>query len=80
LRDKLKEKLVAKVILIGVEGEDGLWLVDLESRKVEPFNDPTGELAKAIELRRQGGTIVKNVDFALGVSSAKVIFSGHFDG
>lgn len=70
---------MAKVILIGVEGEDGLWLVDLESRKVEPFNDPTGDLAKVTDLRKLGGTFVKNVNFALGVSSAKVIFSGHVD-
>ncbi|WP_454851962.1 hypothetical protein [Rhizobium binxianense] len=70
---------MTKVILIGVQGEEGLWLVDLESRKVEPFNDPTGELAKATELRKLGATFIKNVNFALGVSSAKVIFSGHVD-
>lgn len=31
---------MAKVVVIGIEGEDGLWIVDLKARSVEPLDSP----------------------------------------
>ncbi|OAV52724.1 hypothetical protein A6U98_28465 [Rhizobium sp. WYCCWR10014] len=70
---------MAKAVIIGIPGEAGLWLVDLDTGTVKPLN-PTGELATANGLRKAGGTFVKGVDLAVAVSSAQVALSGHVDG
>lgn len=70
---------MAKAVIIGIPGETGLWLADLDAGTVKPL-DPTGELATSNGLRKAGGTFVKNVDFAVGVSSAQAAVSGHVVG
>lgn len=70
---------MAKAVIIGIPGEAGLWLADLDAGTIKPLN-PTGDLATANGLRKAGGTLVKDVDFAVAVSSAPVALSGHFDG
>lgn len=76
----MRDSDTAKVVVIGIPGEPGLWLADLGSGTVTPLDQVTGDLAAADKLRAQGGTIVKNVDLAVAVSSADKVFSGHFDG
>ena len=71
---------MATVVVLGIEGEPGLWLADLTNGTVKPLDSVTGDLAVANNLRLQGGTIVKRVDFAVAVSSADKVFSGVFDG
>jgi hypothetical protein len=71
---------MTEVVVFGVAGETGLWLADLKAGTVKPLDAVTGDLAKAADLRKFGGAFVKNVDFAVGVSSAKEVFSGHFEG
>ena len=70
---------MAKVVIIGLPGEAGLWLADLGAGTVKPLN-PTGDLGTANDLRKAGGTFVKGVDLAVAVSSAQVALSGHVDG
>ncbi|NKJ98461.1 hypothetical protein GFL80_02815 [Rhizobium leguminosarum bv. viciae] len=70
---------MAKVVIIGIPGEAGLWLADLGAGTVKPVN-PTGDLGTANDLRKAGGTFVKGVDLAVAVSSAQVALSGHVDG
>jgi hypothetical protein len=71
---------MAQVIVIGVEGEEGLWLADLGAGTVVPLQPPaTGELATVSDLRKSGSVIVKGVDFAVAVSSADKVFAGHYD-
>ncbi|NKL09856.1 MULTISPECIES: hypothetical protein [Rhizobium] len=70
---------MAAAVIIGIPGEAGLWLADLNAGTVKPLN-PTGDLANANDLRKVGGTLVKDVDFAVAVSTAQVALSGHFDG
>lgn len=71
---------MTKVVVIGIAGEPGLWLADLGNGTVRPLDSVTGDLATANGLRSKGGTIVKDVDLAVAVSSADEVFSGHFDG
>ena len=72
---------MAKVVVLGVSGDNGLWLVDIDARTVTPLQVPaSGDLATAVQQRDAGGTFIKNVDFAVAVSSAQVVFSGHVDG
>ncbi|OWV76560.1 hypothetical protein ATY77_25935 [Rhizobium sp. R634] len=70
---------MAKAVIIGIPGEAGLWLADLDAGTVKPLN-PTGDLATASGLRKSGGTFVNNVDLAVAVSSVQVALSGHVDG
>ncbi|ANK86845.1 MULTISPECIES: hypothetical protein [Rhizobium] len=70
---------MAKAVIIGIPGEEGLWLADLDAGTVKPLN-PTGELATASSLRKAGGIFVKGVDLAVAVSSAQIALSGHVDG
>jgi hypothetical protein len=71
---------MANVVVFGVTGETDLWIADLQAGTVKRLDAVTGDLAQAAGLRKSGGTVVKNVDFAVGVSSAKEVFAGHFDG
>ncbi|OBZ94950.1 hypothetical protein ADU59_14225 [Pararhizobium polonicum] len=72
---------MAKVVVIGIPGESGLWLADLTAGTVTQLPKPlSGELATAESLRHSGGAVVKGVDFAVAVSSADQVFSGHFEG
>jgi hypothetical protein len=71
---------MANAVVFGIAGKAGLWVADLKAGTVKPLDSPTGELARIAELRKSGGTFVKKVDFAIAVSSAKDVFSGHFDG
>lgn len=72
---------MANVVVIGISGESGLWLADLAAGTVTQLPQPlSGQLASAEALRRSGAAVVKGVDFAVAVSSAGPVFSGHFDG
>lgn len=46
---------MAKVVVIGIPGEPGLWLADLGNGTVRPLDQVTGDLATANKLRAQGG-------------------------
>jgi hypothetical protein len=71
---------MSKVVVIGVAGESGLWLADLENGTVTRLGDDlSGTLASAAALRKEGATVVKGVDFALAASSAQNISSSHFE-
>lgn len=70
---------MAKAVIIGIPGEEGLWLADLGAGTVKPLN-PTGDLATVNDLRKTGGTFVNNVDLSVAVSSVQVALSGHVDG
>ncbi|AUX77060.1 MULTISPECIES: hypothetical protein [Sinorhizobium] len=71
---------MAKVVVIGIPGESGLWVADLGNRTVTPLNSVTGDLAVVNGFRKPGAVIAKNVDLAVAVSSVDDVFAGHFDG
>jgi hypothetical protein len=70
---------MATAVVFGIAGEAGLWVADLDAGTVKPLDAATGDLAKAADIRKAGGTFVKKVDFAVAVSSAKAVFSGHVE-
>jgi hypothetical protein len=72
---------MAKVVVIGVEGEEGLWVADLDAGTVSKMGKAAhGELAAAEKLRTAGATIVKGVDLAIAAKSGASVASGFMDG
>lgn len=72
---------MSKVAVIGLPGDEQLWLVDFTSGTVSPLSAPPAgsDLANAQALRQQGNTVVKGVNFAVAFSSAAVAASGHHE-
>jgi hypothetical protein len=71
---------MAKVVVLGIPGEPGLWLADLDAGTVSPIDAPAdGALASANKLRAGGSAVVKGVDLAVVVSSAAKVSSGLLD-
>jgi hypothetical protein len=72
---------MTRVVVIGVKGEEGLWVVDLGAGTVTPLHPPrAGTLKAVVDLRASGASIIKGVDLAVTVKAADSAFSGHFDG
>lgn len=72
---------MANVVVIGVEGQSGVWVVDLDAKTVEEVQVPAGSaLGKADELRSAGAAIISGVNLAVKASSAPAASAGHFDG
>ncbi|MGK6317457.1 hypothetical protein [Neorhizobium sp. DT-125] len=72
---------MARVVVIGLPGDDQLYVADIDAGTVQPIQPPaSGPLAAANDLRNAGGTIVKDVNLAVAVSSSGQAFSGVFDG
>lgn len=72
---------MARVVVIGLPGDDQLYVADLDAGTVQPMQPPaSGPLAAANDLRNAGGTVIKDVNLAVAVSSSEQAFSGVFDG
>lgn len=72
---------MAGAVLIGIKGEDGLWLADLENGTVVRYTQPlSGDLATAESWRAKGVEVTKDVDFAVAISSAGAVASGLYEG
>ncbi|NTJ61786.1 hypothetical protein G6M50_10785 [Agrobacterium rhizogenes] len=72
---------MAGAVLIGIKGEKGLWLADLEKGTVVRYTQPlSGDLAKAESWRAKGVKVEKGVDFAVALGSAGSAASGLYEG
>ncbi|KSV75524.1 hypothetical protein N185_16930 [Sinorhizobium sp. GW3] len=72
---------MAKVVILGIEGEEGLWVVDLDAKSVAALDPPTtGGLKTIADVRATGVTTIKGADVAIVVKSSDGISSGHYDG
>ena len=72
---------MAKIVVIGLPGETGLWIADLDAGTVAPMDPPTGDALGAANLLRSGGAAVVNgVDLAIAVQSSAEAFAGKFEG
>ncbi|WP_082477902.1 MULTISPECIES: hypothetical protein [unclassified Rhizobium] len=71
---------MAKVVIIGIPGESGLWIADIDAGTVTPLEAPAeGPLAAANRLRAGGTVVTKGVDLAVAISSAAKVSSGLLD-
>ncbi|MBB3319699.1 MULTISPECIES: hypothetical protein [unclassified Rhizobium] len=70
---------MTKAVVFGVEGDDTLYIADLEAGTVKALDSAPGDLGKIAAMRKGGVKVVKKVDFAVAVSSAKAAFSGHVE-
>lgn len=62
---------MAGVVILGLTGQEGLWVVDLEAGAVLPLEVvPEGDMARAASYRKVGATFIKGVDFAVHVTTA----------
>ncbi len=70
---------MSKVVVIGFPGDEKLYLADVDAGTVTELTKVSGSLAAASQLRASGGTVIKDVDFAVAVSSAASVSAGLFD-
>lgn len=56
---------MARIVVLGIKGENGLWAVDLDAGTATQIGVPTsGTLKTADDLRKAGATITVDVNFA----------------
>ncbi|HXV32323.1 MAG TPA: hypothetical protein VD840_18480 [Sinorhizobium sp.] len=71
---------MAKIVVLGVSGEDTLYVADLDAGTVAPLPaSGAGPLQAAVDLGKAGAAVIKGVDVAICVDSGADIFSGRFD-
>ncbi|MCD1262893.1 hypothetical protein B5M44_01100 [Shinella sumterensis] len=71
---------MAKIVVLGVEGDDGLWIADLDAGTVSKITSPaTGDLKAADDLRKAGAVVVKGVNLAALAKSADSVSGGFLD-
>ncbi|TWB13548.1 hypothetical protein FBZ99_105419 [Rhizobium sp. ERR 1071] len=72
---------MAGAVLIGIKGEKGLWLADLEKGTIVRYTRRlTGDLGRAESWRAKGVRVEKGVDFAVALKSVGDIASGLYEG
>lgn len=60
---------MANVIVLGVQGETGLYMIDIEAGTVTPLTDGLpAEAASLGQLRKSGAVVTKGVDFAISLT------------
>lgn len=71
---------MSKSVVLGIKGEAGLWLVDLEKGTAIRIEDSTsGAIGAVFELRKKGSTVTNGVDVAVTISPTADIASGVFE-
>ena len=71
---------MARLVVLGIEGDDGLWVADLDAGTVAQIAAPTtGALKAADDLRKAGASVAKGVNLAALASSADAVSGGFMD-
>lgn len=71
---------MAKIVVLGIAGEEGLWVADLDAGTITQVAPPTGgDLKKADDLRKTGAVVVKGVNLAALAKSADSVSGGFLD-
>lgn len=71
---------MARVVILGIKGEAGLWVVDLDAGTAAPLTNPIDSTLQPVAtLRAAGAAVIRGVDVAVTVKSAESAYSGHFD-
>jgi len=71
---------MSKVVVLGVEGEDGYWLADFEAGTLTKIDDSgDGAFAAVASARQPGEPLVRGVKFAVVADNGEEPASGLFD-
>ncbi len=71
---------MSKVVVLGVEGEDGFWLADFEAGTLTKIDDAAEDaFAFAARSRQSGEPLVRGVKFAIVTNNGEDPASGHVD-
>lgn len=71
---------MSKVVVLGVEGEDGYWLADFEAGTLTKIDDAADDaFAFAARSRQSGQPLVRGVKFAVVTNNGEDPASGHVD-
>lgn len=71
---------MSKVVVLGVEGEDGFWLADFEAGTLTKIDDTAdGAFAFAARSRQSGEPLVRGVKFAIVTNNGEDPAGGHVD-
>lgn len=71
---------MARIVVVGLQGEEGLWVADLDAGTVSALPAPsTGALKAADDLRKAGAVITKGVNLAALATSADAASGGYMD-
>ncbi|AOF89308.1 hypothetical protein [Sinorhizobium sp. RAC02] len=71
---------MARIVVLGITGEDGLWVADLDAGTISQAPAPTsGDLKKADDLRKTGASVIKGVNFAALATSVDAVSGGFLD-
>ncbi|MDX3976413.1 hypothetical protein [Shinella sp.] len=71
---------MTRLVVLGVQGDDGLWLADLDAGTITQIGVPTtGALKNADDLRKAGASVIKGVNLAALATSADAVSGGFMD-
>lgn len=71
---------MSKIVVFGLEGEDGLWEADLEAGTVAALDTgPKGDMKKVAELRNGKAPLTRGIDFAVMINQAEEEAGGFFE-
>ena len=71
---------MARIVVLGVQGDDALWVADLDAGTVTQIGAPTtGALKAADDLRKAGASVIKGVNLAALATSADAVSGGFMD-
>ncbi len=72
---------MAKIVVLGLKGEAGLWAADLDAGTVTPITEPlAGDMATVGPWRQNGVAIMKGVDVAVAVMTPAEAAGGLHEG
>ena len=71
---------MSKIVVFGLEGEDGLWEADLEAGTVVALDTgPKGDMKKVAEMRNAKAPLTRGIDFAVMINQAEEEAGGFFE-
>lgn len=72
---------MAQVVVIGIYGDDNLWIADFENGTLSPMNAPSSGAFSDINAQRASGSaMIKGIDFAVPLTTTAQVCAGHLDG
>jgi hypothetical protein len=72
---------MAQVVVIGMQGDDNLWIADFEQGTLSPMTSATAGAFKDINAQRASGSgMIRGIDFAVPISATASVSAGHLDG